>query len=55
VKDGIAMEGEVQYTFNYLMQILLPVIKPGTKSTSKATYNPLHPQNKDPDDDPCQN
>jgi len=36
------MEGEVQHTFNYPMQILLPVIKPGTKSMSKATYNPIH-------------
>jgi len=40
-KDVVETEGEVQHTFKYPMRILMPVSKPGTKSTSKATYNPI--------------
>jgi len=40
-QDGVTMEGEVQHTFKYPMQILLPVIKPGTRCTSKVMYNPI--------------
>jgi len=37
VKDGIASEGVVNYNFIYLMQILMTIVKPSTKSTYLAT------------------
>jgi len=41
VKDGVASEGVVNYSFNYPMRILMTTPKPSTKTTYKATYNPI--------------
>jgi len=40
VKDGVATEGVVNYSYNYPMRILMTAPKPSTKTTYKVTYNP---------------
>jgi len=45
VKDGVAMEGVINYNYNYLMQILMHFTKPSTKTKYPTMYN-LIPKTK---------
>jgi len=41
VKDGVTMEGVINYNNSYPMQILMHVTKPSIKTKYPTTYNPI--------------